>query len=409
MGISLQQYRASIGLYSGVYRPRRNTLKCKYNPFCKGTDIHLRTFISSILLTIIVLVSCTTVRALHTTIDTYATTAYLEDYHYLPPNTGYGVTQVPFTSTTPPIEVYGRAAVPFIQLRLLLAGDVETNPGPTEDTQIILNAISASDQKMTAELESVKSDIKCVRDDMHSIKSDIKSIKSKVKTLDENQTNLFKTCNDFAKKFESVDYYTEQVMGDLESMSLKCERDGDRMDRLEQQMNLLEADKLKCNLRIFGLPETETETKPLASVLDERVFSVMNPDETVKSNSLVRAERIGKASSSKTRLVIIEFADHTDKLKLFKYRDALRNKSIRISNDLSYCQRLQLNDLNRQGISGYFRNGILHTFRKQRTTLGSENPPARRIRTLDDRNRLLLNRETNNMVTEESTETSSVK
>jgi hypothetical protein len=43
-----------------------------------------------------------------------------------------------------------------------------------------------------------------------------------------------------------------------------------------------------------------------------------------------------------------------------KVRDKLRDKGIRVSNDLTYMQREQLKALNRQGKSGYYKNGDLY-------------------------------------------------
>ncbi|KAH3795533.1 hypothetical protein DPMN_149088 [Dreissena polymorpha] len=61
---------------------------------------------------------------------------------------------------------------------------------------------------------------------------------------------------------------------------------------------------------------------------------------------------------------LVPFSRSNDKFKLFKYRDMLRAKGIRISNDLSYLQRQQLKEVNKKGLVGYFKNGELCTKRK---------------------------------------------
>ena len=65
-----------------------------------------------------------------------------------------------------------------------------------------------------------------------------------------------------------------------------------------------------------------------------------------------------------TRMVLVQFSRSNYKFKLFKYRDTLRVKGIRISNDLSYLQRQQLKEVKKKGLIGYFKNGQLCTKRK---------------------------------------------
>ena len=48
----------------------------------------------------------------------------------------------------------------------LLSADVELNPGPTsEDTEILLKAISASEHKLLGEIRSVKDDITIIKNE----------------------------------------------------------------------------------------------------------------------------------------------------------------------------------------------------------------------------------------------------
>lgn len=54
-------------------------------------------------------------------------------------------------------------------------------------------------------------------------------------------------------------------------------------------------------------------------------------------------------------MVIVEFANHDDKYKLFAHRDNLRAKGIRISNDISYIKRQTLKDLRKKGLTVYFK------------------------------------------------------
>jgi hypothetical protein len=62
---------------------------------------------------------------------------------------------------------------------LLLAADIELNPCPTEDTQLILNAISDN----RASLTQMKNDIVGVKMEMTNVQTELTSIKSNIKIL----------------------------------------------------------------------------------------------------------------------------------------------------------------------------------------------------------------------------------
>ncbi|KAH3862979.1 hypothetical protein DPMN_025955 [Dreissena polymorpha] len=138
----------------------------------------------------------------------------------------------------------------------------------------------------------------------------------------------------------------------------------------------------------FGLPEHESETKSLSKVLDENLFSLLDAKANISSSCLTGTKRVGEPSPSKTRMVLVNFEHYADKLKLFGYRDTLRNNNIRIANDLAYWQRQQIKELNARGFIGYFKNGKLCRVPKSSKSAGGERREFRRgVRTSDDRSR----------------------
>ena len=69
--------------------------------------------------------------------------------------------------------------------------------------------------------------------------------------------------------------------------------------------------------------------------------------------------------NEKPRMVIAKFLNYENIImifELFKHRNVLRNKSIRISNDLTYLQRQQVKQARQRGVSAYFKDGKLCTF-----------------------------------------------
>ena len=84
------------------------------------------------------------------------------------------------------------------------------------------------------------------------------------------------------------------------------------------------------------------------------------PDTPFKDDDIINITRVGKYNSSKSRMVVVKFANAYSKSKIFASRDQLRAKGIRVSNDLTQFQRQKLKELSQRGIFGYYKNGILH-------------------------------------------------
>lgn len=72
--------------------------------------------------------------------------------------------------------------------------------------------------------------------------------------------------------------------------------------------------------------------------------------DNLSSDSISTSKRIGEKQDDKVRMKLVIFKHFKDKLKLFSYREELRDKGIRISSDLTYLQRQELYKLKRRGI-----------------------------------------------------------
>ncbi|KAH3873383.1 hypothetical protein DPMN_036617 [Dreissena polymorpha] len=103
--------------------------------------------------------------------------------------------------------------------------------------------------------------------------------------------------------------------------------------------------------------------KSLESIIVENVFDVIGKPDLFNENSLISAKRIGESKDEEPRMIIAKFRNSDDKFELFKFRDALRRKGIRLSNDLSFLQRKQVKEARLRGLIGYFKNGKLVIFK----------------------------------------------
>ena len=141
----------------------------------------------------------------------------------------------------------------------------------------------------------------------------------------------------------------------------------ERLQHLEEQVERLETQSRRNNVKIFGVPVTGRQSYDNCAKL---VVELLNQYAVFKrwgQDDVERAHRIGKADRSnnrpKPRPVIVKLCRWQDKLDLLRdrrSRDALRRAGFRLSADLTNRQAAQLRDHRAQGRRAYFRNGRLH-------------------------------------------------
>ena len=376
MGVSLEIYRARVGCFLQTRCPKPRRTRSKYNPYTRGSDVHLRAFVVCIAALYIYSSMLAVVAGHAYVMKTYAvhsldscwaqSTAPFEDHQY--------------TTSINTCDQQSNLYSSFYQRRLLLAADVELNPGPTEDTQIILNAL----EKTNAEMRAIKEEVIGVRSEVKTLKDDISSIKLNIADINEGQAVLKISIEDMEKRIDDIELQNETIYNDIGSMSMRNEIDHDRLNKIDSHINNLESEKVKCSMRIFGLQENESNSS-LNSLINDELLSLTNGEYT--ESVIVSSKRVGSASNGNPRMVIITFQSPDVKFKLFSLRNELRDRQIRVSNDLTFYQRQQLKDLNAKGLSGYFVKGKLVTYRKgnvngnrrNRVFVHANRPSARNI------------------------------
>ena len=70
------------------------------------------------------------------------------------------------------------------------------------------------------------------------------------------------------------------------------EKNGERLERVEQHFNRLDADNLKCSLRVFGIPDNETVNSQLTNVINANLISVCNEDDNLSESDMKSARCI---------------------------------------------------------------------------------------------------------------------
>ena len=67
-----------------------------------------------------------------------------------------------------------------------------------------------------------------------------------------------------------LQYQCDVINDDVAAVATNDKKYFDRFNIIEQQLNKIEAERLKCSLRVFGLKETETSDKSLRTLVTRR-------------------------------------------------------------------------------------------------------------------------------------------
>ncbi|XP_049273600.1 uncharacterized protein LOC125759248 [Rhipicephalus sanguineus] len=175
-------------------------------------------------------------------------------------------------------------------LLLLMAGDVEENPGPK-----------------TAEM---------------------------LQEILEKQNALGSKVDDIRKEIAEVNAKTDK----MQSVLSMFDEMKDRIDKLEtivreQNDKLIDYENRsrRNNLLVFGLTESASES---VQVLKRRIVNdIFSKVLGIEVTKVERIHRIGKVNPDKPRPVILKFYDSKEKDTIFKNCAKLKGTSIRISND----------------------------------------------------------------------------
>lgn len=348
MGIDISLYRARIGCFL-TSRKSKHQRKVTYTPYQSGSDIHYTAALIGLLFIVIFIFIWGLIAGHYHFVECFAVKSL--NIYSSAPTTPYMHLSITLCDSH---DTYGALYATFSSRVLLLSADVELNPGPTEDTKMILQAL----EKNTAELTSIKKEVLGVRSELVCLKSELNTVKSKVINIEQKQSEFQVNIDDIEKRLSDMEYHNDVLSSDISALSLQEDSHFDRFERIETRLNNFESEKLKCSLRVFGLDECEDLDYPLEHLV-YRKFNEAKPNIISNPSHIASARRVGKGDVKNNRMVIVTFTLPEVKFDLFKYRTELRNCGIRISNDLSFSQRQQLKELNQRGWSGYFKNGTL--------------------------------------------------
>lgn len=191
---------------------------------------------------------------------------------------------------------------------LLLAGDVERNPGPGD----------------VAELKAM---MKTMMESQNHLKITIDKLSASQSQLEKTVSSKMAEISDVLRTIQEQSAQIKDIHADLSTLKEEFYFQQKRLDDLEDRSR-------RRNLVIFGF--TEPDREDLADLRTRVVDGIFKEKLGVTVASVERVHRIGKKQSNRPRPVILNFYDYNEKMLVLKNCSKLKGSSISISHD--YCR-----------------------------------------------------------------------
>nr|XP_037280068.1 uncharacterized protein LOC119173281 [Rhipicephalus microplus] len=207
---------------------------------------------------------------------------------------------------------------------ILLAGDVEQNPGPdTDDLIKMVNTMLASQEELKTKIENLAT------------------------AHDKLESTVNARMNDVMVAMKKQKVEIKELQTEVTALKGNLQQHQRRLDDLEGRSR-------RHNLVIFGFPEPDCEN---ATELRKKIIEELIGDKLgVVANSVERIHRVGKKCHDKVRPVIMNFFYYNEKLKVLKNCHQLKGTKISVNHDFckaSIAKRRKLwshtNDFRAQG------------------------------------------------------------
>ena len=155
--------------------------------------------------------------------------------------------------------------------------------------------------------------------------------------MDEKFGSLERTLGQLTADVNKLKQY---VGKDREDIIQLLQEDNDkivqRLEQLEQELNSLDVDSRRCNLKFLGV------RKPTRDNVD--ALNECSSSRTWEHSDIQRAHRLGERSDQ-PRPLIVEFHRWRDRMEILTdgaLRDLLRQEAIRVTSDLTTRQRNEI-------------------------------------------------------------------
>ena len=221
---------------------------------------------------------------------------------------------------------------------LMLAGDVESNPGPTlsqELQQVVSAVVNQVNENMNAKFDVVQHQLLDLSNSVNAVKREVSELKTKVSTLENAQLETTDSIDGVIKRIETL------------------ESERERQEQYSRRENVI----------LHGLAEETGETYDSLRKKATDLLNSVVKDKEWKEADILRTHRLGKPRSPssgtpKPRPLIIRFVQFHDKLAVLNARAMFKDNGIGVKGDLTQKQRAMLANIP-DNKHGYFKSGQL--------------------------------------------------
>ncbi|CAN8028825.1 unnamed protein product, partial [Ixodes persulcatus] len=203
--------------------------------------------------------------------------------------------------------------------QLLVAGDVESNPGPVTDSPGIQEKILATVQRIEDGQAGIISEIKTLKEQQKVSDEQIQRLTTKVAELEAELTRCKATQN------------TPASEGELTVISSKLHDVAYRCDDAENRLR-------RSNLLFYGIIDDANESwaSSEGKVID---FCSRHFEISIHPDSIERAHRIGKFNTEKKRPIIVKFSRFKEKDRILSSGFKLKGTPFSVGEDFSISVR----------------------------------------------------------------------
>ncbi|XP_072141924.1 uncharacterized protein [Dermacentor andersoni] len=204
----------------------------------------------------------------------------------------------------------------IIHALLILAGDVEINPGPNIPENLITEL-----RKLTA--------------GQNQLITEIHGLKSQLTSTDKAITDLSKRMNDLESHYQTL----LPIRSEVDAMRTTTEQAIFRISELEARIDDAENRSRRDNLIFYGIPDPSSSETTADS---ERLIVELCRDRlqlTIDPKEIERAHRIGRHSPNHSRPLIAKFTFHKTKVNILSSGRKLKGTDYSISEDFSRSVR----------------------------------------------------------------------
>ena len=324
--ISVHQWRVTIGQFSQPPARHRSKEVNKHSKPHSLNNLCARLFVTGVLLWAMYIEHITI-----NTLDNYV----LTHNNYAPVSTHNNTnTDVCHHGTSVIIQPYLQ---PYVNT-IMIAMDVEQNPGPTmsaELQQVVSAVVNQVNENMNAKFDVVQHQLLDLSNSVNAVKREVNDLKTKVSTLENAQLETTDSIDGVIKRIETL------------------ESERERQEQYSRRENVI----------LHGLAEETGETYDSLRKKATDLLNSVVKDKEWREADILRTHRLGKPRSAssgtpKPRPLIIRFVQFHDKLAVLNARAMFKDNGIGVKGDLTQKQRAMLANIP-DNKHGYFKSGQL--------------------------------------------------